>query len=84
MMKKLFTFGMLGLPFALLFLFIYFLSSVQGDEYQDLKEFVRNAGMDMRGKIDPPPDFEATEPVSFGGGSCKPQAVFSSQRLKRK
>jgi type IV pilus assembly protein PilP len=36
-----------------------------GEEFQDLRDFVKNAGVDMRGKIEPPPDVKPYEPFSY-------------------
>lgn len=83
MMKKIFAGVMLAFPFALLLTFAWAISVTPGEDYLgDLKDFVRSSSMDMRGKIEAPPDYELGEPVTFGGGGCKPQSVFSSQRLK--
>ncbi len=35
------------------------LSACGGEEFQDLRDFVKNAGADMRGKVDPPPRDQA-------------------------
>lgn len=47
---------------------IFFATVLTGcgvDEFQDLREFVKNAGADMRGKIPPAPDVKAYEPFSY-------------------
>lgn len=36
-----------------------------GEEFQDLRDFVKNAGADMRGKIEPPPEIKPYEPFSY-------------------
>lgn len=36
-----------------------------GEEFQDLRDFVQNAGADMRGKIEPPPDIKPYEPFTY-------------------
>lgn len=46
-------------------LFTVVLAGCGGDEFQDLREFVKNAGADMRGKIPPAPDVKAYEPFSY-------------------
>lgn len=35
---------------------LVFLVGCAGEEFQDLREFVKNSGADMRGKIEPPPE----------------------------
>lgn len=41
------------------------LSGCAGDEFEDLKEFVKNAGADMRGKIEPPPEIKPYESFTY-------------------
>jgi type IV pilus assembly protein PilP len=36
-----------------------------GEEFQDLRDFVRTAGADMRGKVEPPPDIKPYEPFTY-------------------
>jgi type IV pilus assembly protein PilP len=36
-----------------------------GEEFQDLRDFVKNAGADMRGKVEPPPEIKPYEPFSY-------------------
>lgn len=51
-------------PLALLLTFLL-LVGCGGEEFQDLRDFVKNAGADMRGKIEPPPDVKPYEPFSY-------------------
>jgi type IV pilus assembly protein PilP len=41
------------------------LGACGGEEFQDLRDFVRNAGADMRGKVEPPPDIKPYEPFTY-------------------
>lgn len=41
------------------------LSGCGGEEFQDLRDFVANAGADMRGKIPPPPEVKPYEPFAY-------------------
>ncbi len=41
------------------------LSACGGEEFQDLRDFVKNAGADMRGKVDPPPEIKPYEPFTY-------------------
>lgn len=41
------------------------LAGCGGDEFQDLRDFVKNAGADMRGKVAPPPEIKPYEPFSY-------------------
>jgi type IV pilus assembly protein PilP len=48
-----------------LLLTILLLVGCGGEEFQDLRDFVKNAGADMRGKIEPPPDVKPYEPFTY-------------------
>lgn len=41
------------------------LAGCGGEEFQDLRDFVKNAGADMRGKIPPPPEVKPYEPFVY-------------------
>jgi type IV pilus assembly protein PilP len=41
------------------------LTACGGEEFQDLHDFVKNAGLDMRGKVDPPPEIKPYEPFNY-------------------
>lgn len=43
-----------------------------GEEFQDLRDFVKNAGADMRGKVDPPPDIKPYEPFAYDNSMALP------------
>lgn len=43
-----------------------------GEEFQDLRDFVKNAGADMRGKIEPPPEIKPYEPFSYDNDAALP------------
>ena len=40
-----------------------------GEEFQDLRDFVNNAGAEMRGKVEPPPDIKPYEPFAYDNSS---------------
>jgi len=40
-----------------------------GEEFQDLRDFVNNAGAEMRGKVEPPPDIKPYEPFAYDNTS---------------
>lgn len=50
---------------AYLLLASVLLTSCGGDEFQDLRDFVKNSGKDMRGKIPPPPEVKLYEPFVY-------------------
>lgn len=41
------------------------LAGCGGDEFQDLHDFVKNSGVDMRGKIEAPPNVKLYEPFAY-------------------
>lgn len=41
------------------------LAGCGGEEFGDLREFVKNSGADMRGKIPPPPNVKLYEPFAY-------------------
>jgi len=56
----------------LILLFALSLVGCGGEEFQDLRDFVKNAGADMRGKVEPPPDIKPYEPFSYDNDSNLP------------
>ena len=46
------------------------LAGCGGDEFQDLKDFVRDSGADMRGKVAPPPEVKPYEPFSYDNSTA--------------
>jgi type IV pilus assembly protein PilP len=48
------------------------LAGCGGEEFQDLRDFVKNAGADMRGKVEPPPDIKPYEPFTYDNDTALP------------
>ncbi|HCI13570.1 MAG: pilus assembly protein PilP [Gallionellales bacterium GWA2_60_142] len=48
------------------------LAGCGGEEFQDLRDFVKNSGADMRGKIPPPPEVKPYEPFVYGNEANLP------------
>jgi len=48
------------------------LTGCGGEEFQDLRDFVKNAGVDMRGKIPPPPEVKLYEPFAYNNEASLP------------
>lgn len=48
------------------------LAGCGGEEFQDLRDFVKNAGADMRGKVEPPPEIKPYEPFSYDNAAGIP------------
>lgn len=55
-----------------IFLVSLLLAGCGGEEFQDLRDFVKNAGADMRGKIEPPPDVKPYEPFTYENDTSLP------------
>lgn len=53
-------------------LLVVLLVGCGGDEFQDLRDFVNNAGADMRGKVEPPPDIKPYEPFAYDNSTSLP------------
>ncbi len=53
-------------------LFAMLLAGCMGEEFQDLRDFVKNAGADMRGKVEPPPDIKPYEPFTYENDTALP------------
>ena len=56
----------------LLFLLPLLLSACGGEQFQDLREFVKNSGADLRGKVDPPPEIKPYEPLTYDNSLALP------------
>ncbi len=48
------------------------LSGCGGEEFQDLRDFVKNSGADMRGKIAPPPEVKPYESFAYNNDTNLP------------
>lgn len=57
------------------------LTGCGGDDFQDLRDFVKNAGADMRGKIEPPPDVKPYEPFPYNNEKNLPDP-FKPRKLE--
>lgn len=57
---------------AMMFVVPLFLYGCGGEEFQDLRDFVKTAGADMRGKVEPPPDIKPYEPFTYDNDSNLP------------
>ena len=53
------------------------LTGCGGEEFQDLNDFVKNSGKDMRGKIPPPPEVKLYEPFIYNNDANLPDPFKS-------
>jgi type IV pilus assembly protein PilP len=51
---------------------VLLLSGCGGEEFQDLRDFVKNSGADMRGKIAPPPEVKPYESFAYNNDTNLP------------
>ncbi len=49
-----------------------FLSACGGEEFQDLQDFVKKSGEDLRGQVDPPPEIRLYEPFPYENSAGLP------------
>ena len=56
----------------LLILISILLIACGGEEFQDLRDFVRDAGADLRGQVDSPPEIKPYEPFPYENNASLP------------
>ena len=56
----------------LLLLISLLLAACGGEEFQDLRDFVKNSGTGMRGKVDAPPEIKPYEPFNYDNSTSLP------------
>jgi len=57
---------------AYLLLIPLLLTACGDTEFQDLQDFVKNSGANMRGKVAPPPEIKPYEPFNYDNSSALP------------
>ena len=58
------------------------LAGCGGEEFQDLRDYVKNSGADMRGKVDPPPEIRPYEPFTYDNSAGLPDP-FKPRAMNR-
>lgn len=58
--------------YGLILLASLLLVACGGDEFQDLQEFVKRSGDDLRGQVDPPPEIKLYEPFPYDNSGLLP------------
>lgn len=53
------------------------------EEFQDLKDFVRDSGADMRGQVDPAPEIKPYEPFAYDNSASLPDP-FKARKQETK
>jgi len=64
-------------------LIVLVLAGCGGEEYQDLRDFVKNSGAGMRGKIEPPPEVKPYEHFAYSNTSNLPDPFKPRKPEKR-
>lgn len=59
-------------PAHLFLLILALLTACGGEEFQDLRDFVKNSGADLRGKVEPPPEIKPYEPFNYDNSMALP------------
>jgi len=59
------------------------LTGCGGEEFQDLRDFVKNSGADMRGKIEPPPEVKPYEYFAYNNETNLPDPFKPRKPEKR-
>jgi type IV pilus assembly protein PilP len=54
-----------------------------GEEFQDLKDFVRDSGADLRGQVDPAPEIKPYEPFPYDNSASLPDP-FKARKQETK
>ncbi len=57
---------------CLLALAVFLLVACGGEEFQDLQDFVKNSGADLRGQVDPAPEIKPYEPFPYDNSAALP------------
>jgi type IV pilus assembly protein PilP len=70
-------------PLRMTLLAALLLAGCAGDEFQDLRDFVKNSGADMRGKVEPPPEVKPYEPFNYDNSMGLPDP-FKPRRQETK
>jgi len=53
-------------------LLVLLLTACGGEEFQDLRDFVKNSGANLRGKVDAPPEIKPYEPFNYDNSTGVP------------
>jgi type IV pilus assembly protein PilP len=58
--------------YGLVLLTSLLLAACGGEEFQDLQDFVKKSGDDLRGQVDPPPEIKLYEPFPYDNSALLP------------
>lgn len=67
----------------LLLLATLLLVACGGEEFQDLQDFVKNSGADLRGQVDPAPEVKIYEPFPYDNSAALPDP-FKARKQEAK
>lgn len=60
---------------------VLLLTACGGEEFQDLRDFVNNAGANMRGRVEPLPEIKPYEPFTYDNSAALPDP-FQPRKTK--
>lgn len=69
--------------YLLLFAAMLLLAACGREEFQDLRDFVKNSGANMRGKVAPPPEIKPYEPFNYDNSAALPDPFKPRKDLKK-
>lgn len=67
----------------LLLIATFLLQACGGEEFQDLQDFVKNSGADLRGQVDPAPEIKPYEPFPYDNSASLPDP-FKPRKQEKK
>jgi type IV pilus assembly protein PilP len=62
---------------------VVLLAACGGEEFQDLQDFVRDSGADLRGQVDPAPEIKPYEPFAYDNSAALPDP-FKARKQETK
>ena len=74
---------MMRLAHLLLLTFLLLLAACGREEFQDLRDFVKNSGANMRGKVAPPPEIKPYEPFNYDNSIGLPDPFKPRKEAKK-
>ncbi|MBI5658940.1 MAG: pilus assembly protein PilP [Nitrosomonadales bacterium] len=70
-------------PYLLLLASVLLLAGCGREEFQDLRDFVKNSGANMRGKVAPPPEIKPYEPFNYDNSAGLPDPFKPRKDAKK-
>lgn len=74
---------MMRRAYPLLLTSLLLLTACGSEEFQDLQDFVKNSGANMRGKVPPPPEIKPYEPFTYDNSTGLPDPFKPRKDTKK-